>query len=171
MYTDNTLRVIQDNQAFTHIDTGVKYPRNYPKDEIIGLFPVTLIDRPIDDATYITTDFVIQDIIGIHTQVWDTRLKTAEELQADADAIAALIPTWDDVDSLQNELLSVNSSVMKRIVRYETQLALTGKTPKENATKYQELLQYADDVRDNDATTHATPQLALDALNALPEPI
>ena len=136
MYTDSTLRVIQDGQAFTHVDTGTKYPRNYPKGEIAGLFPVTLVNRPDDDVTYITTDFTIQDIAGVYTQVWDTRLKTAEELQADADAIAALIPTWADVDAFQNELLSVNSNVMKRVTRYKMQLDLTGKTPKEAAAKY-----------------------------------
>lgn len=78
-------------------------------------------------------------------------------------------PTWDDVSKLQNELFD-NKEIQKRITRYETQLALTGKTPKETATKYQELLQYCQDIRDADETNHATPQLAIDALNALTVP-
>ncbi len=156
MYTDSTLRVLQDNQAFTHVDTGVKYPKNYPKNEIDGLFAVTLVTQP----TGVVIDGYHIELIDVtYTQVWDTSALPTPPAK-----------TWDDVDNLQNQLLSVNSSVMKRITRYKLQFDLTGKTPKENAAKYQELLQYTDDVRDADETNHATPQLAIDALNALTEP-
>lgn len=74
--------------------------------------------------------------------------------------------TWDDVDTLQNTLFN-STKVMRRIARYETQTALTGQSTSETETKYQELLQYCQDVRDCDNTTYEDPQDALDALNAL----
>ena len=153
MYTNSNLEVIQDNAPYTSIEDGTKYPKNYPKDEIAELYPVTLVTQP---TGVIIDGYHIELISEVYTQVWDTSALPAK--------------TWDDVDNLQNQLLSVNSSVMKRVVRYDTQDKLTGKTPKENATKFQELLQYCQDVRDADETTHATPQLAIDALNALTEP-
>ncbi len=80
------------------------------------------------------------------------------------------VPTWEDVDKLQNQLLSVNTNLMKRITRYKLQFDLTGKTPKEDSTKYQLLLQHCQNIRDADETNHATPDLAITALNALTEP-
>ena len=152
MYTDSTLQPIDNNAPYTD-SAGVKYPRNFPKDEIDELFPVTTVTAP---TGVIIEGYHIELIDMTYTQVWDTSPLPAK--------------TWTDVDNLQNGLLSVNSNVMKRVVRYQTQNDLTGKTPKENATKFQELLQYCQDVRDADETTHATPDLALDALNALTEP-
>ena len=100
-------------------------------------------------------------------------LTSAEQTARDADEAAftaSLIPTWADVKDLQNELFSTDAEVAWRIMRYNRQKDHTGTSPKESSAKYQELLQYYQDVSDNDETLHATPQLALDALNALTIP-
>ena len=78
--------------------------------------------------------------------------------------------TWADVATLQNEMFSSSSYISKRIARYKLQKDHTGQTTKESDSKYQEMLQHFQDIRDSDETTYATPQEALDALNALVEP-
>lgn len=74
---------------------------------------------------------------------------------------------WDDVRVLQNQMFSTDSKISARIARYKLQKDHTGQSTKESSAKYQELLQYFQDIRDSDETTYATPQEALDALNAL----
>ncbi len=110
MYTDNTLRVIQDGQAFTHADTGVKFPKNYPKDEIADLFIVTETTKPANTETEITTGFIINES---HTQVWQTRSKTVEELQNDIDNHNAKIDA---------ELLQADFSIIRALVEGDTVL-------------------------------------------------
>ena len=79
--------------------------------------------------------------------------------------------TWLDVTALQCGLLGTSSAVTQRIMRYQTQMALDTPAPKENAAKYQELLQYCEDVRaQNDIAINPTPQEAIDALKALAIP-
>lgn len=80
------------------------------------------------------------------------------------------VKTWEDVDALQNKMFSLTSPVASRIARYKSQQGLTGQSTKESASKFQEMLQYCQDIRDSDETTYSTPQEALDALNALVEP-
>lgn len=93
-----------------------------------------------------------------------------DQCAADAAAHAAsLVKTWDDVRELQTKMFNTTKALW-RVARYSREDELTGKTPTDNYTKYQELLQYCDDIGVADEATCATPQLALDALNALTEP-
>lgn len=78
--------------------------------------------------------------------------------------------SWTDVKDLQIRLLASNTEVAWRIARYKSQKDLIGKETKEDDDKFQDLLQYSQDVRDNDETSHATPQQALDVLNDLNPP-
>ena len=110
MYTDSTLRVIQDNHAFNHVDTGVKYPKNWKKDSIEGLYKVTETSRPDDTETEVTTGFVINEA---HAQVWQTRLKTAEELQNDINSHNAKIDA---------ELLAADMKIIRALVEGDTAL-------------------------------------------------
>jgi len=80
---------------------------------------------------------------------------------------ASLLPVWDDVRALQSKLFSKTNAGW-RIARYQTQEPL-GNTD-ETWEKYNEMLNYLQDIRINDEATHATPQDALDALNNLTEP-
>lgn len=77
MYTDSTLRIIKDNEAFQHADTGVKYPSNYPKEEIEGLYKVTESTRPNDTSTTKVTGFHINEN---YSQVWDVEQRSQEEI-------------------------------------------------------------------------------------------
>lgn len=74
MYTNKNLEVINDNAAYIDSE-GVKYPRNFPKSEITELYQVTETDRPTD------TELIVEgfSIDETYTQVWNTRVKTAEE--------------------------------------------------------------------------------------------
>ena len=82
----------------------------------------------------------------------------------------AIPKTWDNVEELQNKLLGVDTEVSWRLARYKSQKDLTGQSTTETGAKFQEILQYCQDVRDADETNHATPQEAMDALNALTVP-
>lgn len=73
---------------------------------------------------------------------------------------------WSEVDRLQNKLIE---EIMPRVSRYMTQEAL-GITPKETPEKYQEMLQYLQDIRDNDETLHSNPDDAIAALEGLVKP-
>lgn len=75
-------------------------------------------------------------------------------------------PTWMNVSALQNSMID---DVMWRVVRYQTQDIL-GVVPNETPEKYLELLQYMQDIRDNDEDLHATPDEALAALQSLVKP-
>lgn len=73
MYTNDKLEIIQDFDAIFHND--IRYPSDYPKDEIKGLYKVTETVRPNND--YVVFGFHIDEK---HTQVWDCRAKTEKEL-------------------------------------------------------------------------------------------
>jgi hypothetical protein len=77
MYTNSSLAIIHDNDPYIGAN-GTKYPANFPKSEIAELFPVFETARPTD-PTLIVTGYHID---GTHTQIWDTRTKTAQELGA-----------------------------------------------------------------------------------------
>lgn len=96
MYTDSTLRVIEENQAFTHED-GRKFPWNYPKSEIAGLYKVTETPRPTD-ASLVVEGFTIDNT---HTQVWNTRAKTADELSAELKGLAQSALNASDMVALR----------------------------------------------------------------------
>lgn len=103
MYTDRTLRVINDNDAFTDL-SGVKHPSNYPKNEIVGIYPVTLTEQPTGDV--VITGFHIDET---HTQVWDYREKTTEELSE------------EKRQSLLNDIVALEAQAQKpRTVRGAT---------------------------------------------------
>lgn len=108
MYTDSTLRVITDSQAFTHINTGAKFPKNFPKNEIGGLFLVTETGRPVNTETEITTGFIIDET---HTQVWQTRAKTIEELENDKNIFNAKV---------DRELLDANMKIIDALLVDDT---------------------------------------------------
>ena len=78
--------------------------------------------------------------------------------------------TWEDVARLQSELLSPTSEVTWRIMRYQTQEALIGVEPTETEEAYQELLQYCEDVRNQDDNA-SLPQEADTTLRTLELPI
>ncbi len=73
MYTNKNLEVINDNAAYIDSE-GIKYPRNYPKSAIAELHKVTEVDQPTDE---IVEGFCIDET---YTQVWNTRVKTEDEL-------------------------------------------------------------------------------------------
>jgi len=76
MYTDSTLRPIYKGQEYTAPD-GTRYPHDYPKNEIAGVFPIIERPRPTDK---IVTGF---EINSRYERVWLTRDKTPEELAAE----------------------------------------------------------------------------------------
>ena len=96
MYTNDNLDIIEDNQAFTH-SNGNKYPSNYQKDEIAGLYPVTLTDKPT--GAVVVKGFHIDET---HTQVWDYREKTSDELAE------------EKRQSILNDILSLEAQVTAR---------------------------------------------------------
>lgn len=81
MYADKNKNPVEDNQPYTSSD-GIRYPANYPKDQIAELTKVALTAKPTD-GTKIVTGFTINSSF---IQVWNTRDKTTQEL---ADDIAA----------------------------------------------------------------------------------
>jgi hypothetical protein len=76
MYTDETLTPIADNAPYVSAD-GTKYPPNFPKSEIPGLYQVTETTKPADTDAEIVTGFIIDEEL---VQVWQTRPRTEEEL-------------------------------------------------------------------------------------------
>lgn len=103
MYTNINLEVIQDNAHYTDSE-GVKYPRNFPKDEIGELHKVTEAARPVNTETEITTGFIIDET---YTQIWQTRPKTAEEITQEESAL------WDNEMALtDNEMPRVIEDII-----------------------------------------------------------
>lgn len=76
MYTDETLTPIADNAPYVSAD-GTKYPPNFPKSEIPGLYQVTETAKPENTDTEAVTGFIIDEEL---VQVWQTRSRTEEEL-------------------------------------------------------------------------------------------
>ncbi len=73
MYTNKNLEIINDNAAYTDSE-GIKYPSNYPKSAIAELHKVTEVEQPTDE---IVDGFYVDET---YTQVWNTRVKTEDEL-------------------------------------------------------------------------------------------
>lgn len=78
LYTNNNLVPVKDDESYVDED-GTKYPYNYHKDEIPGLFVVTETE-PVVPTGKVITGFHIN---SEHIQVWDLRDKTPEELAAE----------------------------------------------------------------------------------------
>lgn len=74
--------------------------------------------------------------------------------------------SWESVRELQEMLIN---STLPRIGRYQLQGEL-GVDTSETGTTYTALLQYCEDVRQNDEASHDTPQEAYDELNGLKTP-
>ena len=85
MWTDGTiiaegrLLPIQDNEQYI-APNGTTYPRNFPKDEIAELFPVTLAAQP--ENTVLLSSSIEPDGNGGYIQVLETRPMTQEEIDA-----------------------------------------------------------------------------------------
>lgn len=76
--------------------------------------------------------------------------------------------TWDDVRSLQRHMIVKHDDMMSI---HERELAHDGTTTTTiTPAKYQEFLTYFQTIRQNDEALHATPELALAALDGLTEP-
>jgi hypothetical protein len=104
MYTDHTLKPIDDNAQYTSPGKdGTKYPPNWPKDEIPGLHKVILTDRP-DNPGKVVTGFRIDEQF---TQVWEERDLTDEEIYAQkmAERNAALSEKWSTAEDLVDDIL------------------------------------------------------------------
>ena len=102
MYTNINLEVIQDTAPYKSLD-GTSYPRNYPKDEIAGLFLVTETPKPTD-LDIIVEGFTIDET---YTQVWNTRPKTAEENQADDENHNAML----DAEMMQADMKIIRALI------------------------------------------------------------
>lgn len=83
MYTNKKLKIINNNDPYTGAD-GIKYPRNFPKDEIPELTKIVEAPKPTGQ------DITIKgfDIDETYTQVWNVREKTPEELNIEALSLA-----------------------------------------------------------------------------------
>lgn len=109
MYTDiNRELRLKDNAPYTSIVDGTNYPRNWNKDNIPELFKVTETPRPDDTETHVTLGYIIDET---YTQVWQTRLKTAEELQYAIDAHNAQIDA---------ELFDADMAIVRALVEGDT---------------------------------------------------
>jgi hypothetical protein len=86
MYTDSTLKPIQDNDQYIAAD-GTQYPWNYSKDEIPGLFKVTETPRP-SDPQLVVLGYIIDNE---HKQFWHTRAMTPEEQLAYTQSLLAAL--------------------------------------------------------------------------------
>lgn len=62
MYTDKNLQPIRDDAQYTD-ENGTRYPWNYPKDEIKGLFKVAETEKPEGAASF--------TINAQYQQVWE----------------------------------------------------------------------------------------------------
>lgn len=162
MYTNDNLDIIEDGQAFTHVN-GTKYPSNFPKGEIAGLYPVTLTDAPTGDI--VITGFHIDNT---HTQVWDYRSKTAQELLSEKQALL------DSIEPRQRELFSKHSdSWMAKKKRNDDFLTDNPTEPDDfNYTKYNKVTKWGKKVEkaNNGITIDNTKeeiQARLDSLDAL----
>jgi hypothetical protein len=79
------------------------------------------------------------------------------------------IPTWDDVRALQKQMIDT-TDCMWRVARYQMQKFASHPTSDTEA-QYLLMDQYIEDIRGNDeGFPHATPELAIAALNNLTDP-
>lgn len=134
MYTDSTLQPIYDYQQYISVN-GTIYPPHFPKNEIPGVFPVTLAPRPTDPSL-VVTGFTINAINNQRVQIWQTREKTEDELSSErkSQALAALSKS-DLVMNRINEAVSLGLTKWKAndvvaYVRYRRTLrAIVGGAP------------------------------------------
>jgi hypothetical protein len=104
MYTDSKLKPLRDDQQYIHPVTGTKYPPNWNKDNIDGLYRVTETPRPTREDV-VVTGFVINDK---HEQVWQTRPKTEYELARESEPKP---PTLEErLAAVEVELAAVKDS-------------------------------------------------------------
>ncbi len=82
IYTDKNLQPIQEGQTYDS-PNGTRYPHNFPRNEIPGLVIVVETPRP-DDPNLVVTGFTINNK---HEQVWQTRVKTQSEIDAEKPVI------------------------------------------------------------------------------------
>ena len=81
---------------------------------------------------------------------------------------ASLVPTWGDVETLQNKMFGIDTEAAWRLARYKEQQQMSAQTTTETPASYQNILDYRQQIRDNDESfPHETPELALAALAAL----
>jgi hypothetical protein len=113
MWTDATLKAIFDNDQYTGAD-GTTYPGNFPKNEIPGLFLVTLADRP-DTAINRINDFTINED---HVQVWDSTPLTANEISS---RNKAMVPR--SVSAYQAKVALLDAGLYDAINTYMTTTA------------------------------------------------
>ena len=96
MYTDVYLKPIYEGHPYTS-PSGTAYPSNFPKNEIPGLFLVAEIPRP-NDPSLVITGFTIDES---NTQVWQTRVKTQEELTSNLRGEVLRLLTITDMVALR----------------------------------------------------------------------
>ena len=82
IFNGDTSIEINDGAAWVSPD-GTQYPANFPKDEIAGLTAIIETARPVDPLS-IVTGSIVEIINGDPTRVWQSRLKTADELAVEA---------------------------------------------------------------------------------------
>lgn len=85
MYTDSTLRVINDWEPVLNLNQ-TNYPASFPKGSIAGLFPVVTVTPPTDTSKVVTGFTIVKSTLNsvdTYTQTWATRNKTQDELDAD----------------------------------------------------------------------------------------
>lgn len=75
MFTDKNLLPIHDLASYVD-EKGTKYPGNFPKTKISGLFKVKEVPPPTD-SNLVVTGFTIN---SKYEQVWTTREKTEQEI-------------------------------------------------------------------------------------------
>ena len=78
MWTDSTLKAIQDTDQYTAAN-GTTYPGDWPKETIPGLITVALTARP-DETLVIVSGYHIDEN---YAQVWDTTPKSPEQIAAE----------------------------------------------------------------------------------------
>lgn len=78
MYADKKMIPIKDTAPYVDA-AGTKYPGNFPKSKISGLFKVKETAPPVD-SNLVVTGFTIN---SNYEQVWTTREKTEQELMDD----------------------------------------------------------------------------------------
>lgn len=90
MYADYTRTPILDDSPYVNPENGTRYPASYPKDQIRGLRPVTLTEKPTDPDK-VVTGFIINEQ---YVQVWQTRDKTADDIAAEKEALKAYLANY-----------------------------------------------------------------------------
>lgn len=161
MYTNDNLDIIEDNQSYID-ERGNKYPSNFQKSEIAGLYPVTLTDKPTGDI--VVTGFYID---AEHAQVWEYRGKTAQELLAEKQALL------DQIEKRQYEICSKKSDLWAiKFQDSEYDDDLTAQQKQANKALNKRIIAWRKSVRaqNNGITTDNTKeeiQARLDNLTAL----